>query len=214
MTKPTRAWTGKLSRLDNLMSWMYDNDIMNTTDKTQKDRIFRAYYRYYNDGDKPKGYSFVQDHLIEEFLEQRVEEFIIKMITKYRGKYDRKQFWTDRKVRQYNTIKEVATNNQIESVNYFIKDSGIKDQMINDHVDSMNGIYDSLKQYTDAACERHDWEESYNNPKGLIIEAKRRNMKKAGIWTVGMESKFRDLAGECHKIVIDMEDRIAELNEK
>ena len=51
--EPLRAWNNKLKSIDDLMSWMYDKDILNKGEKSDKDRIFRQYYRYYNDGDFP-----------------------------------------------------------------------------------------------------------------------------------------------------------------
>ena len=85
-----RAWSGKIKNIDNLLSWMYDKGILNKTEQAEKDRTFRQYYRYYNDGDIPQGMRFDSEEKIELAIEQKVEEFIKKILAKYTGKYDRR----------------------------------------------------------------------------------------------------------------------------
>jgi hypothetical protein len=65
-----RAWSGKIKNIDNLMSWMYDKGIINKGEQAEKDRVFREYYRYYNDGDTPRGLSGMSDKGIEEYIEK------------------------------------------------------------------------------------------------------------------------------------------------
>ena len=80
-----RAWSGKLSNIDNLLSWMYDKGILNKSEQGEKDRKFREYYRWYNDGDRPSGLTG-SDADIESYLERSIDDFIKKVLTKYAGK--------------------------------------------------------------------------------------------------------------------------------
>lgn len=43
--KAGRAWSGKLNKIDELLQWMYSNDILNKGEKAQKDALFHQYYR-------------------------------------------------------------------------------------------------------------------------------------------------------------------------
>jgi hypothetical protein len=122
--KTRRAWNGGIKNIDELMAWMYDKDILNKTEKARKDSIFRQYYRYYNDGDTPRGVlrkygisSWSSD--LEMYLEMYLEEFIKAMLKKYCGKIDRKAFYTDRKLSQLHTIKNVADREDSHSLIYF-----------------------------------------------------------------------------------------------
>jgi len=99
---PGRAWSGNLENLDSLFSWMYDKGILNKTDKAKKDSIFRQYYRYYNDGDFPRGLAkakgvvqYDSKEKIEKALEEYVEDFMKMILAKYAGKYDRRTFRFD-----------------------------------------------------------------------------------------------------------------------
>ena len=54
-TKPQRGWSGKLKRITDLINWMSDNNILTKTDQNKKENLFHKYYRFYNDGDFPRG---------------------------------------------------------------------------------------------------------------------------------------------------------------
>lgn len=98
---PRRAWNGKLEKIDKLLAWMYDKDILSKGDKKRKDSIFNAYYRYYNDGDFPRilstrGFNKYQDQTkIETALENIIDEFFKEMLTKYLPKVDRTVYRLD-----------------------------------------------------------------------------------------------------------------------
>jgi hypothetical protein len=88
--KSRRAWNGKLSRIDNFLQRTYES--MTKTDQNKKDTAFRRYYRYYNDGDFPRGLrysdgqyvtSYQLDERIEEALEQNVNKVIGHLLKKY-----------------------------------------------------------------------------------------------------------------------------------
>lgn len=102
-TKVRRAWNNRLEGINNLLSWLYETDVLNKGEKGKKDSIFRQYYRYYNDGDTPRGVLTkykIPGHasdLVEKYLEQYVEDFICTILNKYKGKFDKKAYLTFRK---------------------------------------------------------------------------------------------------------------------
>lgn len=99
--KTERAWKGKLSGLDSILAWAYDQNILTKTDKNEKDRIFRAYYSWHNDGDFPlivrkmglNKWSPRKD--VSTAIETVLEEFLRKMIRKYKSKINRSEFYFD-----------------------------------------------------------------------------------------------------------------------
>ena len=122
-TKTRRAWNNKLDNLNELLSWMFDKDILTKGDKAKKDQCFRRYYRYYNDGDQPRGKAFNGLYTKAEkeaMLEQQVEDFIKYILNKYHGKYDRAQFRADRMVQRLQYV--IDLNVSVSSTRYWIKD--------------------------------------------------------------------------------------------
>jgi len=106
---PGRAWSGKLKKVDEYLSALYEH--MSDSDKNLKDKIFQIYYRYYNDGDikaipvknlklNQKMQDMYADYMsftksvrekkwnadkYEEVLEAAVESVMRKLMTKYKG---------------------------------------------------------------------------------------------------------------------------------
>ncbi len=112
VTKVRRAWNGRIARVDSLMAWMYSMDILNKSEKELKDRLFHKYYRFYNDGDRPRGkkYSGLYNNKdIELVLEQEITDFMVKILSKYDGKYNRRDFLVDK--------AKIAKNNSLEGAN-------------------------------------------------------------------------------------------------
>ena len=105
-----RAWNNKLDNINELLSWMYEEDILNKTEKAEKDRTFRAYYRYYNDGDQPRGIAHADKEWTRKYLENSVNEFIAKILTKKQGKYSRADFRKSRKIDQLRTLERLAAD--------------------------------------------------------------------------------------------------------
>jgi len=108
-----RAWENGLSNLDELMSWMYDKEIMNKGERERKDSIFRQYKRYYNDGDAPRGvlrkYGITKYNtvMVELKLEHYLNDFIVEILEKYQGKYSRQDFYLDRNIGR---LKDLLSN--------------------------------------------------------------------------------------------------------
>lgn len=120
-----RAWSGKLSRIDKLLAWMYDKGILTKGDMNKKDTVFRAYYRYYNDGDFP-GALIKQDitkyshrEEIEAALEQYLESFIKTLLAKYMPKVNRKQFRLDELLTNLKTVKNSSDSQRLSD--YWVK---------------------------------------------------------------------------------------------
>lgn len=154
--KPGRAWSGKIKNIDNLLSWMYDKDILNKTEKQKKDTIFHSYYRYYNDGDFPRILSplgiskYSPDEKIETALEEVIEAFIKKILAKYAGKYSRKDFHLDQYIKQLNDVIEYTSIGEANpsSINFWVSEIANPDEEIAKWNDEMQSIY---KKYEEAA---------------------------------------------------------------
>lgn len=95
-----RFWDNKLSNIDGWECFMYDS--MTNTDKSNKDRVNHRYYRYYNDGDFPRGLrtasgmtinKYMGESIIEEALEKTAENNARYLIKKYMNAENRKAFY-------------------------------------------------------------------------------------------------------------------------
>jgi len=105
MKSTVRFWNGELSNIDGWECFIYDR--MTNTDKTRKDKTNRRYYRYYNDGDFPRGlkqengtpiYGWMNGsaagrQIIETALEKTVENNARYMIKKYMTPENRQEFY-------------------------------------------------------------------------------------------------------------------------
>lgn len=120
--KPLRAWSNKITKIDNLMSWMYSKDILNKGEKNDKDKIFRQYYRYYNDGDFPRGLrskgltKMSPKEEIQMALEEYLEAFIKRILTKYLPKVNRTKFRYDHTLSEIKNIKNVVDRMDIHGL--------------------------------------------------------------------------------------------------
>ena len=139
-----RAWNGKLKNIDTLLIWMYNKDILNKGEKAKKDSIFYRYYRYYNDGDKPRGMKWELKEKIEEYIEVGAEDFSRKMLKKYAGKYSRKQFRIDTHNENTKYLIELCSRNEFHSLTkYWKKD--VKDVKILKMISLLETKYDETK---------------------------------------------------------------------
>ena len=174
-----RAWSGRLRNIDNLLSWMYDEGILTKTDMNKKDSLFHKYYRYYNDGDMPRGvskYGTKADMELE--LEQQVTDFMKKILSKYAGKYDRQQF----KLSSFISELLYAKNNldedslSVNSVKYFVERAGFSELKGSDFYDiilkleSANDDFrKKLKEHYEAEQKtREDLPSGWDSPVGKI----------------------------------------------
>lgn len=200
-SKPGRAWNGRLEKIDELLKWMYSTDVLNKGEKAKKDVLFNQYYRYYNDGDMPKGLKTPEgarvskwhgDDIAAAALEYKLEEFIKKVLTKYLGSVDRGLFSIDSQLSKIDTVISVVDREDIHSlVKYWVKD--VKDSEIIDVVKELESKYDILDIESKEAANKHPWEKSYDNPAGHTMKSRSEDMKKAKIWTPSMDAKWKEI---------------------
>lgn len=125
---PGRAWSGKLQKIDKLLSWMYERDILTASEKAEKDKLFRSYYRYYNDGDRPHGMKYEDPAVVEKHLESKVETFIKKILGKYWSTIDRAEFNVVSMIEKLDSIIRATDWHDVHGLlNYYLKDVKLKD---------------------------------------------------------------------------------------
>lgn len=200
-SKPGRAWNGRLEKIDELLKWMYSTDVLNKGEKAKKDVLFNQYYRYYNDGDMPKGlktpegYSLSKYHgddLVAAALEYKLEEFIKKILSKYLGTIDRGMFNIDLELSKINTLISVVDRGAIHGLaKYWIKD--VKDSEIITIVKELESKYDVLDKESKEAANKHPWEKSYDNPGGHSLSFRKETMVQAKIWTPSMQTQWKEI---------------------
>lgn len=200
-SKPGRAWNGRLEKIDELLKWMYSTDVLNKGEKDKKDVLFNQYYRYYNDGDMPKGLKTPEgynlskyhgDDLIAAALEYKLEEFIKKILTKYLGSIDRGLFSIDSQLEKINTTIGVVDREDVHSlVKYWHKN--VNDSEIIAIIKELESKYDILDKESKEAADKHPWEKSYDNPSNHVMTSRKETMVKAKIWTPSMDSKWKEI---------------------
>jgi hypothetical protein len=196
--KPTRAWNGKLEKIGELIDWMYSKNILTETDKKKKDSLFHKYYRFYNDGDFPKGlkgntynaydYKYVQTYLsrenghrkeveldVETALETQLEEFIKYVLSKYLPKINRKEFHKDIVMRAYDDVLEKIINKDPHGLFYWITKLP---QEAQEQID-ISELKDLLNQYQDIAKnipDERSWgnlgDKIYNYGRNTVLDKK------------------------------------------
>lgn len=123
-----RAWNNKLDKINDFLSYTYNS--MKSSDKKLKDSVFRAYYRYYNDGDilslptkSLEKLGIEQKYLTildapkymkggrkyEEALEKSVEVVMKYLLQKYKNKISHKEV-------NFSQLKDIK--DKIERENY------------------------------------------------------------------------------------------------
>jgi len=164
-TKPGRAWEGKLNKIDELLSWMYDKGILTQTEKKKKDSLFHKYYRYYNDGDFPRGLKNTSakdyetakyyrkydpskaketEEQIELELEEQLEAFIKKILTKYLPKINRKEFHRDSVMSGYDLVLDILKRHDVNGIRHWL--NAIPDDTSSLDLDK---LFDLYKQYNE-----------------------------------------------------------------
>lgn len=202
MLKLQRAWTGRLDNVSDLLSWMYDEDILNKSEKAEKDRIFRAYYRYHNDGDIPRGFKYASFNATEEHLETKVNEFISKILTKKHGKYDRRAFRKQRTNENLEHLARQASELECHSLfTYFATKYRIKGQTAYDYFDMVpeHELYNALNMQVNEQIESLDQShlKSYDRIKTNHI----------------LSYKIRQLQEAVHKLPKETTEMLTDLND-
>jgi hypothetical protein len=209
-----RAWAGKLENLDKLFAWLYDKEILNKGEQAKKDSIFRQYYRWYNDGDFPKGLSskgiskYQGDDKIERALEDQIEEFMKQILNKYTGKYDRKEFHLDTLLADLYTLENITAGYKAEDgvrgepdpyglLNYWGKKINTKDSEFEKMLGELRPLYDDIRKDVDKAVEKEVKDGIYKDMKSYEIPGPnnglswtRQRMEGDKIWTPALEKKY------------------------
>lgn len=195
---PQRAWDGKLKKIDALLAWMYDKDILTKTEKAKKDTVFRAYYRYYNDGDIPKGISGVNRHTPEEevakALEIYLETFIKSILSKYLPRVDRTEFRIDKLVKDLSSVIGVSADHDAHGLlTYWLKTVKINDpeSVLKQLVDTLKEQYAAVKNAADAADPKSE---------NTVMSYRADQMKKAGKWNKSLEKAWNAAKGTMDEI--------------
>jgi hypothetical protein len=213
-----RAWSGKIKNVDDLLSWMYDKEILNKTEQAEKDRKFREYYRWYNDGDYPRGMNGMSDAKVEEYLEKSVEEFIKKVLAKYAGKYDRKDFRVDTLLGDFFTLKSIVDRNDAHGLlNYLGKKINTRDSEFESLLTELGPVYNKAKDAVNKAVAGSDFykdKSSWDIPgPNLEISAQKRKMEGDGQWTPALEKEFEKMA-DIMKKMSDILSNVIEATQK
>lgn len=200
-----RAWSGKLKNIDNLMSWMYDREIINKGEQSEKDKTFREYYRYYNDGDIPRSMRGMKDEDIELNIEKKVEEFIKKILAKYTGKYDRKDFRVDTLLGDLSTLQDIVGGHDggkgepdpYGLLNYWDKKINTGNSEFEKMLGELRPLYDTVRKAADDIVDKevadgiYKDEKSYNIPgKSTGLSYVRQKLQDAKVWNPDAEKKY------------------------
>lgn len=200
-----RAWSGKLENVDKLMSWMYDRGIINKGEQAEKDRTFRQYYRYYNDGDIPQTMRGMKDEEIELAIEAKVEEFIKKILAKYTGKYDRRDFRVDTLLGDLYTLDNIVGGHDggkgepdaYGLLNYWGKKINTGDSEFEKMLGELRPLFDDARKAADDIVDKetkdgiYKDEKSYNIPdKSTGLSYVRQRLQDAKVWTPDADKKY------------------------
>ncbi len=204
-SKPGRAWSGKIKNIDELLSWMYDKDILTKGDKAKKDSIFHQYYRYYNDGDLPKslalkGFSKFSNELsIETALEKYIEDFIKDILAKYMSKVDRGEFRLDKMLSDLDTVTRISSDYDAYGLlNYWIKKVKIKeDSALKELVEKLKTQYDALYSAVNAVDEESD---------NMTMSYRRTSLQKDKKWNKDLEKGWKEVCSTMDQITEFLEN--------
>lgn len=217
-----RAWSGKLENIDNLMSWMYSKGIINKGEQAEKDKTFREYYRYYNDGDIPRSMRGMKDEDIELNIEKKVEEFIKKILAKYTGKYDRKDFRIDTLLGDLYTLQNIlvgSTHNLLGGgvvtsepnpyglLNYWGKKINVNDSEFEKMLGELRPLYDDAKKAADDIVSKETKDGIYKDAKShtipgniMVLSFQREKLQDAKVWTPDAEKKYMKMKDHMKKM--------------
>ena len=201
-----RAWSGKIKNIDNLMSWMYDKGIINKGEQAEKDRVFREYYRWYNDGDTPRGLQGMSNDKIELYIEKKVEEFIKKVLAKYTGKYDRKDFRVDTLLADLSMLSNITGGRDggkggepdaYGLLNYWGKNIKTGNSEFEKLLGELRPVYDTAKKAANDIVDKEIKDGIYkdvasyaipSNNTGLAFQ--RQKLQDEKVWTPDAEKKY------------------------
>ena len=222
--KARNAWNGKIKHIDSLLAWMYDKDILTKTEKDEKDRVFRSYYRYYNDGDFPRALSskglskYSPEDKVENALEEYLNNFIKKILSKYAGKYSKKEFRYDQLNSQLDHVfKNCDINSKYFSptsllywVNYIPnKDDELVNLIHNLDVE-FNKLRVDMENIESKASDNIKQKEKYYYDgmiSGRVLNVAAEEFKKYGLWNNSLENQTKKIKS----ITLDIENKLRDI---
>lgn len=209
---PRRAWENKLKKIDKLLAWMYDKDILTKGEKAKKDTIFRAYYRYYNDGDMPGAlklqgmskYSLETEK--ETALEKYLEAFIKTLLTKYLPKVNRAEFRIDDMIASLKSPIEVSEKYDAHALlTYWIKQVKVSDDTeLKGMLEDVQVKYDALKTAANEASPS-----TSNNTLSYRVE----KMKEEGTWNKQLDKQWDALKASMDPVTAFLKNLLASAKE-
>lgn len=209
--KPGRAWSGKISRIDTLLGWMYDKGILTTVEKEEKDKIFRQYYRYYNDGDFPRLVSRkdvrsqASKSEIESALEEVLEDFIKSILKKYSGKFDKSEFAYDKFIGEMEELLRVFNGNDLSSMRYFGNKIPVPDNEFLKLYKVLMNLKDEADEYMAPVIDKNWPVKNWDSPHSKIYSFKKEALQKAGLW----DKNLIILDSEIQKTIVNMRSIIS-----
>lgn len=215
-----RAWEGRLGNVDDLMAWLYRKDILTTTEKVEKDKIFNGYYRFYNDGDTPDWLRVDRNETEEEALENALDDFIKEILAKYTGKYYRNTFRYDTLLSELNTlqtyIKDTARptvfSYDVHSFLYFYnKTPKTGNAKFDKSVVKLEQLFKKFEKTADAQIEKYlkdskKKEEFGGISTNIILGVKVEKMQEVEIWNDKNRKEYKD--------IVEVGDRIYQMIEE
>lgn len=203
-----RAWSGKIKNIDNLMSWMYDKNILTKDEKNEKDEKFREYYRWYNDGDYPEGQEGNSDREVEQYLENSVEEFIKAVLSKYSGKYNRKDFHIDTILDDLKRLQNIVGGYEMNDgtkgepdpyglLNYWSTQINVNNSEFEKLLSELRPVYNDAKKAANDIIAKETKSGVFKDKKTFEIPGEnktlsyqREKLQELGIWPADAEKKY------------------------
>lgn len=203
-TKPRRVWSGGIENIDKLLSWMYAKGILTKGEQNQKDSLFRQYYRYYDDGDHPRGLSkngiskWDSKQKIETALEEKIDTWIKGILSKYSGKVNRTEFRYDQFISELSTIKSVISDYDAHGlINYWAKKTNINDTRFGELLNKLSTQYQSLKSEIDNLIPNVKYPEGTNSHNKVssnhTISHIRRTLQGMKQWPKNIEASYQEI---------------------
>lgn len=192
---PGRGWNGKIKKIDSILSWMYDQNILTATEKKKKDSVFRQYYRYYNDGDFPtalkvKGISKRSgEKVVETELEKYLETFIKEMLAKYLPKVNRREFRLDTLIKELSVVRDVADREDVHGLlTYWLKKTKINDEegILAEFTEELKKSYEILKKELD----------SIDPASSTVVSYRKVRMKENGTWDSKLDKLYDNMVAD------------------
>ena len=214
-SKIGRCWGNKLNHVNDLLSWMFVQDILTKTEKAEKDRLFNSYYRFYNDGVIPRGVGGCNEYEIRVHLELKVNTFIAKTLLKKQGKYSRKEFRGNQLRTNLTHLITLADEFELHMLfTFFSERYKIGGMHSYDffYMGELNEEYNSLSQEVNTLIDVTVWDgvDSWNHPTGKTINYQLEMLEKQNALTeevsdkvLSLKLKLVDLSAEIKKEMIN-----------